>query len=206
VTKTVLFDVMGTLVHDPFFVEVPRFFGTDLRTLVARKHPTAWESFELGHIDEEGLAQQFFADGRRLDVEGLKRAMVDAYQFLPGIEALLGDLQARGIAMHTLSNYPRWYQLIEAKLGVARYVPWTFVSCEIGARKPDRAAYDHATARLGVTPDQCVFVDDRRINCDAAHEAGMDAVHFTDAAALREALAARGLVGAGLAARAKTPV
>lgn len=193
-TKTVLFDVMGTLVHDPFFVEVPRFFGTDLRTLVSRKHPTAWESFELGHIDEEGLAQQFFADGRRLDVEGLKRAMVDAYAFLPGIEGVLGDLQARGVAMHTLSNYPEWYRLIEAKLGVSRWMPWTFVSCHTGARKPDLAAYTHAAKHLGVTPDQCVFVDDRRINCDAAHQAGMDAVHFTDAVALREALATRGLV------------
>jgi HAD superfamily hydrolase (TIGR01509 family) len=192
--KTLLFDVMGTLVHDPFFVEVPQFFGTDLRTLVSRKHPTAWERFELGHIDEEVLAQEFFADGRRLDVEGLKRAMVDAYAFLPGIEALLSDLAARGVAMHTLSNYPSWYRLIEAKLGLSRWVPWTFVSCELGARKPDRAAYDLAAAQLGVTPGQCVFVDDRRINCDAAHEAGMDAVCFTDAAALREALAARGLV------------
>lgn len=193
-TTTVLFDVMGTLVHDPFFVEVPRFFGTDLRTLVARKHPTAWESFELGHIDEEGLAQQFFADGRRLDVEGLKRAMVDAYAFLPGIEALLGELHARGVAMHTFSNYPPWYRLIEAKLGLSRWMPWTFVSCEMGARKPDRAAYLHASTHLGVTPDQCLFVDDRQINCDAAHEAGMAAVRFTDAVALREALAARGLV------------
>jgi HAD superfamily hydrolase (TIGR01509 family) len=193
-TQVVLFDVMGTLVHDPFFVEVPRFFGTDLRTLVSRKHPTAWESFELGHIDEEGLAQQFFADGRRLDVEGLKRAMVDAYAFLPGIPDLLADLQARGVAMHTLSNYPRWYQLIEAKLELSRWVPWTFVSCEMGARKPDLGAYTHAAQHLGVTPQQCLFVDDRQINCDAAHQAGMDAVRFTDAVTLREALATRGLV------------
>ena len=28
---TLLFDVMGTLVLDPFFAEVPRFFGTDLK-------------------------------------------------------------------------------------------------------------------------------------------------------------------------------
>ncbi|MBL8944263.1 MAG: hypothetical protein JNK45_13985, partial [Myxococcales bacterium] len=148
--QAVLFDVMGTLVHDPFFVEVPRFFGTDLRTLVARKHPSAWESFELGHIDEEGLAAQFFADGRRLDVAGLKAAMVEAYRFLPGIEALLEALHARGVAMHTLSNYPQWYRLIEAKLAVSRWVPWTYVSCGMGARTPSPAAYEVAARRLGL--------------------------------------------------------
>lgn len=190
----VLFDVMGTLVHDPFFVEVPRFFGTDLRSLVARKHPSAWEEFELGQIDEEGLAQRFFADGRRLDVDGLKAAMLEAYRFLPGIEALLSAMATRGVAMHTLSNYPPWYRLIEAKLGLSRWVPWTFVSCEMGARKPDRAAYEHAARQLAVDPARCLFVDDREVNCDGARAVGMDAVRFTDAAALGEALAGRGLL------------
>ncbi len=193
-STVVLFDVMGTLVHDPFFVEVPRFFGTDLRSLVARKHPSAWEEFELGQIDEEGLAQRFFADGRRLDVEGLKSAMLEAYRFLPGIEALLQALHQRGVVMHTLSNYPAWYRLIEAKLGLSRWVPWTFVSCEIGARKPDHAAYRHVTTTLGVEPQRCLFVDDREINCDAARVAGMDAVRFTHADALGVALADRGLL------------
>lgn len=192
--RVVLFDVMGTLVHDPFFVEVPRFFGTDLRTLVARKHPSAWESFELGHIDEHGLAEQFFADGRRLDVEGLKAAMVEAYALLPGIEALLTELHARGVAMHTLSNYPAWYRLIEDKLAISRWVPWTFVSCETGARKPDPAAYEIAADRLGVRPGACLFVDDRELNCEGARAVGMDAVRFVDAVGLRADLVARGLL------------
>ncbi len=192
--QAVLFDVMGTLVHDPFFVEVPQFFGTDLRTLVARKHPSAWESFELGHIDEDGLAEQFFADGRRLDVEGLKAAMVEAYRFLPGIEALLEALHGRGVAMHTLSNYPRWYRLIEAKLAISRWVPWTFVSCEMGERKPARAAYDLAAERLGLAPEACLFVDDRELNCEGARAVGMDAVRFVDADTLRADLVARGLL------------
>jgi len=192
--EVVLFDVMGTLVHDPFFVEVPRFFGTDLRTLVARKHPSAWESFELGHIDEEGLAQQFFADGRRLDVDGLKRAMTDAYVLLPGIDAVLDALLRRDVAMHALSNYPPWYRLIEAKLELSRWVPWTFVSCETGARKPDRAAYEVVLSRLGVAPDACLFVDDREANCAGARVVGMDAVRFVDAASLTADLAARGLL------------
>ena len=25
--RVILWDVMGTLVHDPFFVEIPQFFG-----------------------------------------------------------------------------------------------------------------------------------------------------------------------------------
>ena len=191
----VLFDVMGTLVHDPFFVEVPRFFGVDLRTLIATKHPSAWVEFELGAIDEELLAQRFFADGRLLDVGGLKQAMLDAYAFLPGVEGLLHRLQQRGVSMHVLSNYPCWYRLIEDKLGLSRYLPWTFVSCHTGSRKPDARAYLGACEQLGVAPGACVFVDDRPQNCEGARAVGMDAIVFEDASHLDSALRERGLLG-----------
>ncbi len=191
--RVVLFDVMGTLVHDPFFVEVPRFFGLELQALVATKHPTAWVDFELGEIDEHELGRRFFSDGRALDVEGLKRAMLDAYAFLPGIESLLKRLRADGVEMHVLSNYPCWYRLIEDKLGLSKYLPWTFVSCEMGARKPDARAYLGACERLGISAGECVFVDDRRQNCEGARAVGMDAIVFDDADQLGAELRRRGL-------------
>jgi HAD superfamily hydrolase (TIGR01509 family) len=190
----VLFDVMGTLVYDPFYVEVPAFFGVELRALVARKRPTAWERFELGELDEAGLATEFFVDDHVLDVEGLKAAMAASYRLLPGIEALLDELRANEVAMHTLSNYPPWYRLIEAKVGLSRWMPWTFVSCNTGVRKPAPEAFLGAAAALGVEPASCVFVDDQPANCEAAARHGMDAIQFTDATALRASLLARGLL------------
>lgn len=194
--SVLLLDVMGTLVHDPFYVEIPRFFGMSLRELLAVKHPHAWVEFELDAIDEPTLLARFFADGRPVDGEGLRAAVRRAYRFLPGIEPLLQALVARGVAMHALSNYPRWYELIEDRLELSRYLQWSFVSCHTGVRKPDPAAYRHAARTLGVEPSACLFVDDREDNCAAAREQGMDAVRFTDASSLHDALAERGLLAA----------
>ena len=47
-----LFDVMDTLVREPFFTDVPAFFGMTLDELFAEKHPTSWIDFEHGRIDE----------------------------------------------------------------------------------------------------------------------------------------------------------
>lgn len=192
-SPVLLLDVMGTLVHDPFYVEIPRFFGMSLEQLIAVKHPRAWVDFEHGHIDEATMLARFFADGRPVDGEGLKRAMWRAYRFLPGIEALLLQLRDRGVAMHALSNYPRWYALIEDRLALSRFVEWSFVSCDTGLRKPDPDAYRHAARTLGVEPSACVFVDDRADNCEAARGVGMHALHFGDAADLRRGLARHGL-------------
>lgn len=189
-----LLDVMDTLVHDPFFVEVPRFFGTTLPELLPQLHAGAWVEFELDALDEDTFLSRFFADGREVDGAGLVATLRSAYRLLPGIEPLLQELSQRGVAMHALSNYPRWYTIIEEELGLSRFVHWSFVSCHTGLRKPDPAAYRSAASTLGVAPAACIFVDDRRSNCAAAREQGMAALHFSGAATLRQALVEHGLL------------
>lgn len=189
-----LLDVMGTLVRDPFFEDLPRHFGLTFEALLRDKHPRAWIDFESGHIDEATFVRRFFADGRHVDLDALRGCVAAGYRFLPGIEALLEELRGRGVEMHALSNYPPWYRLIEARLGLGRFLRWSFVSCETGVRKPAPQAYLGALERLGVPATRCLFVDDAEGNCAAARAVGIDAVRFAGAPALREELARRGVL------------
>ena len=191
-TRVVLFDVMSTLVYDPFRHEMPAFFGMSLERMMAEKHPTAWIEFELGRLEEPDFLGRFFADGRAFDHEGFVETVASAYRFLPGIEPLLSELGRRGTPMHVLSNYPVWYRRIEARLGLSRYLPWTFVSAEVGMRKPDPGLFEHVARSLGVPTSDCLLVDDQRRNVVAAREVGMEAIEFVDAGTLRAELARRG--------------
>ena len=96
--------------------------------------------------------------------------------------------------MHTLSNYPAWYRVIEEQVGLSRYVKWTCVSCLTGARKPAAEAFLAATRLTGRAPAECVLIDDSRENCAGAEGVGMAAIHFQNAAELRRELTARGLL------------
>lgn len=192
--QVLLLDVMDTLVYDPFAVELPAFFDMDIPSLLAVKHPTAWQEFERGHIDEATFYARFFTDGRVVDGEALRATMQAAYRWLDGVPALLAELKAVGVPMYALSNYPIWWQLIEDKLELSRYLDWSFVSCHTGHRKPEAAAYLHVASALDVPPTRCLFVDDRGSNCKAAVEVGMSAIKFTSADALRAALVAHGLL------------
>ena len=195
--RTILWDLMDTLVRDPFFTHMPGFFGLTLEQLIAQKHPTAWRDFELGRIGEEELYARFFRDRRPIDGPGLRAHMQSGYSWIEGIPELLEQLAARQVPMHLLSNYPPWYRLCDAQLGVSRLVAPSFVSCNTGVRKPDPEAYLGASRALGVAPNECLFVDDRAPNCDAARAVGMDAVRFEGSVpALREALYRRGLLEA----------
>ena len=53
----------------------------------------------------------------------------------------------------------------------------------LGVRKPDPEVFRRAAARLGLTPRECVVVDDHLANVRGARTAGAVVVHHTDAAA-----------------------
>ncbi|KAK7243282.1 hypothetical protein RIF29_38075 [Crotalaria pallida] len=188
-----LFDVMDTLVRDPFYHDVPAFFGMSMKELLDCKHPTAWIEFEKGLIDEVELARKFFKDGRDFDLEGLKACMTNGYSYIEGIEPLLLALKQNNYEMHAFTNYPIWYQLIEDKLKLSKYLSWTFCSCINGKRKPDTEFYTEVLKHLEVDPANCVFVDDRQKNVEAAIEVGIKGVHFKNDNLLREELSLMGI-------------
>lgn len=185
---------METLVHDPFFVEVLDHFGLERERFLARKSREAWVAFEHGEIEESEYLRRFWKDGTAVDGGALRACLWAGYRWLAGMEQLLVELAAAGIEMHALSNYPRWYELIEAKLRPGRFLSWRFVSCRTGVRKPAPEAYLGAARMLGLDPGACLFIDDRAVNCAAAEAIGMPALRFTGAAAIRQELVGRGLL------------
>jgi epoxide hydrolase-like predicted phosphatase len=120
--------------------------------------------FDFGHL-------------RRLYSEHLEpnRKMID----------FVRSLRDRGLRTALCTNNVReWEPLWRSKLPEIEEVFEVVVdSAFVGSRKPERAIYDITLERLGgVAPEECVFVDDVDVNCQAARELGMHAVHFEDTA------------------------
>src|SRR5690606_18029503 len=120
-----LLDVMDTLVWDPFRL-LPRHFELSWQELLREKHPTAWERFERGELCHAEFCETFFSDGRPVDAQALQDLVRGGYRWLEGVPELLTELRAAGHELHALSNYPEWYQWIEAELELSRWVAWTF--------------------------------------------------------------------------------
>jgi epoxide hydrolase-like predicted phosphatase len=54
------------------------------------------------------------------------------------------------------------------------------ISAEVGLVKPDARIYQLAISKVGVDPDEAVFVDDFPENVIGAREVGLQAIHFKD--------------------------
>ena len=61
---------------DPFYTEMPEYFGMKLPELLKLKDPHAWPDFERGEISEEELYTNFFKDRRDVNGPGLLHQMV----------------------------------------------------------------------------------------------------------------------------------
>ncbi|WNG35299.1 HAD-IA family hydrolase [Archangium violaceum] len=85
-------------------------------------------------------------------------------------------LRERGLRVGVLSNFPM--ASLEASLAAAGLGDLIDVACAapvIGASKPEPAAYLHALAALGVSPDECLLVDDEEVCVEGARAVGIHA-------------------------------
>lgn len=167
-----------------------------LLQLLQQKHPNAWVQFEMGAITEDELIKSFFQDDRPVDRHGLVEMMVDSYSYIEGMEHLLKTLSEAGYEVHACSNYPMWYKYIEEKLGISRYLDWTYISCEgpmKGLRKPSAECFQTVLKHSGRPASQHIFIDDRNQNVHAACEAGLNGILFQDTSTLITDLRAAGV-------------
>ena len=115
---------------------------------------------------------------------------------ITGTWELLDQLRARDVPLHAITNWSAetWPEGVKAHPELGQVFQATIVSGEVGIMKPSTAIYRLLCDRAGAEPARCVFIDDSFANCLGARAIGMDAIHFTGAAALRIALQDRGLV------------
>ena len=200
-TVTALFfDVGGVLLTNGWDRNTRRRsaerFQIDWDTMEER-HELVVADFETGRLSlDEYLNRTVFHDPRPFSRDEFKSYMFAQSQPDPDAIATAAELAAaRRYLMATLNNEARElneYRLRHFRLRDSFTV--FFSSCYLGLRKPDARIYRLALDLSLRTGDECVFVDDRPLNIDAARAAGLRAIRFESAAQLRRELASLGVL------------
>ena len=107
----------------------------------------------------------------------------------PDSLALLAELDAAGVPLALLSNATSSFGRAAERQDWAGHFRHLMFSGDLGVIKPDAEIFAALTDRLAARPGECFFLDDRQINVDGAHAAGLHAARWTDARTAREQLA-----------------
>jgi epoxide hydrolase-like predicted phosphatase len=181
VKRGLLVDFGGVLTSNVFesFRAFCRDEGLDSEAFlqIMRRDPEALKELravETGVLDEEEFARRL---GARLGVaqtDGLVDRLFAHIE--PDEEMLAAVMRARGAGIRT--------GLLSNSIGKGRYDRSAFpelfdgvvISGEVGLHKPQPEIFRLGAERIGLSPEDCVFVDDLRENCEAAEAVGMTAV------------------------------
>jgi len=148
-----------------------------------RSNPEAMRllrGLETGELDEAAFEPQFARLLGLAESEGLIGRLFGG---LGPDDLMIGAVRAArkgGVKTGLITN--SW------GLGIYERAPTdlfdeTVISGEVGMHKPQPEIYTLAAERLGVKPEDCVFVDDLRENVTGAEAVGMAAILHRDSAA-----------------------
>ena len=139
---------------------------------------------EVGRVSEaeflESIAEQLTAQlGRPIQLDGFGERY---FAHLEPNQALIGylrGLRGRGYRLAICTNNVReWERMWRAMLPIDEIFDVVVDSAFVGTRKPERRIYELTLERLGVEANAALLIDDVEINCQAARELGMQAIHF----------------------------
>jgi putative hydrolase of the HAD superfamily len=183
--KAIIFDCFGVLVGR----------GFDETYRVAGGDPVKDKDFIadlLGRANLGLISQQDFHDEitERLNISlnkyytAVRSAEQPHFELLEYIEELHKHYKTAVLSNANVG-------VVERKIGeswLKRCFDVSIISAEVGVMKPEPRIYEMAAEKLGVVVDECVFIDDRKVYCEAAQQVGMQAILYKNLVQLKHDL------------------
>lgn len=133
---------------------------------------------ETGKLPEREFEPQFAALLGVSAPDLIDRLFAGSAPDQPMLDAVLAARRA-GIRTGLVSN--SWGTRRYDRIQLAELFDGVVISGEVGMRKPAPEIYQLGAERIGLEPEQCVFVDDLPFNLAPAEELGMTTLHHTSA-------------------------
>ena len=102
---------------------------------------------------------------------------------LPGMFELIQDLKSKGVGVYGLTNWPaETFTEARRRFRTLASIDNYVVSSSVKLAKPEPAIYQLLLSKYNLNPEECVFIDDRKDNVDAAKALGMSDIVYPGSA------------------------
>ncbi|NWG00524.1 MAG: HAD-IA family hydrolase [Thermoanaerobaculaceae bacterium] len=193
--RIVFFDVGGVLaddIHLPLLSRLARErYAADLEADARFRQAGsgAWRKFELSpEASEEAFWREVIREGRMRETVAELMALVRSERLIPfwQIRQVAAQLAAGGVPLGIISNHCKpWFDELAARLRLDQLCLAELVvtSFGVGAAKPDLRIFEAALQRArrpfpDITANECLFIDDKPRNVEAASSLGFQGFVF----------------------------
>ena len=103
-------------------------------------------------------------------------------------------LRSKGYHLYVLSNYCEYMLSVNSRdFAFLKNMDGAIFSCQVKMLKPEPEIYQKLLDTYKLKADECVFIDDRKENCQAARALGIKAIVFESLTQAADALEALGV-------------
>ena len=172
--KAVILDMYGVILKDPEGGLMPFVQQTFPRITTEE----VYRSWALGNIGAIASLDFFARLGYCGDLAAIERDYLETIAIDPDFTASVSWLKDH-YRLGLISNDLReWSAYLRLKYGLDELFETIVISGEVGQKKPEERLFTIALETLGLDAAECVYVDDRRKNLDAAAALGFTPILF----------------------------
>lgn len=183
---TIIFDIGNVLVDFKWKSYIEGFqFSEEItqRLFDATVLSDAWNEFDRGAMEDEAMIQLFVDNDPGIEKE-IRMICEDVHDMLDIRDYAVPwvrHFKERGYKVLYLSNFSKKAEReCPHALTFIPYMDGGIMSYQLKCIKPQPEIYQKLIETYHLTPEECVFLDDREENCEAARKEGIHAIVFED--------------------------
>jgi len=131
-----------------------------------------YDAYERGQLSGSEFQTRIETKySRKWDSKVFRKSMQDLIEYpLPGIEEILHSIQS---PIFALSNTCEAHEEVFKNAKVMKPFRRVVTSFELGARKPEREAFEKCLSQLKIKAEETLYFDDREENVEGAKDCGL---------------------------------
>lgn len=172
--KAIILDMYGVIVKqtgDDFVPYVQQTFP-DLKP---EEIYDPWFKADIGELTSLEVWTQIGFQG---DLDKIEKEYLDTIELSDGFLEFIKTVR-RQFKLAIISNdSSRWSKYLREKFNLNQYFDVISISGDLRIQKPDKRIFQLTIEKLGVKAEDCLYIDDRERNLEAAKKVGMKAIMF----------------------------
>lgn len=140
-----------------------------------------WDERDRGLYDEETYIKkcQEAAPEYADDIAFVMKGTPKTISRMPYAETWAKYLKSKGYNLYILSNLSEYMKEgAKKEMTFLKYMYGTVFSCDVKQLKPEPEIYQTLLKKYSLNPSECVFIDDREVNCEGARAQGIKSICF----------------------------
>ncbi len=170
--KAIVLDMYGVIVKqtgDDFVPYVQQTFPE----LTPEEIYTPWFKADVGELTS---LEVWEALGFQGDLEQIEKGYLDTIEINDGFVEFLNSIKGEYKLAIISNDSSRWSHYLREKFDLNKYFDVISISGDLKIQKPDAGIFIHTIEKLGVKAEECIYIDDREGNLEAAKKVGMKPV------------------------------